>query len=94
MKRNIYSLLIGIGLVLSLPACKDFLNTEPSDAIPTDKVASDISLLPPALRGLYDELQGSNSSTAYYTPRRISCAILLQYELYQGLRPWHLVQGL
>ena len=66
MKRNIYSLLIGIGLVLSLPACKDFLNTEPSDAIPTDKVASDISLLPPALRGLYDELQGSNSSTAYY----------------------------
>jgi tetratricopeptide repeat protein len=66
MKRNIYSLLIGMGLVLSLPACKDFLNTEPSDAIPTDKVASDISLLPPTLRGLYDELQGSNSSTAYY----------------------------
>ena len=66
MKKNRLAILACMCMMATLPACKDFLNTEPSDSLPTDKVLSEYSLLPSAINGLYDGLQGNSRSTAYY----------------------------
>lgn len=66
MKRNFLCLVAALGLFAGLSSCKDFLTTEPSGSIPTEKVLKEFSLLQPALRGVYDGLQGSSSSTSYY----------------------------
>ena len=74
MNKKIYSLLLGAGIIITLPACNGFLDTEPSNSFPSDKVSNEYSLLGPALRGVYDELQGSNYSDAnvYYAGRFIT----------------------
>ena len=59
MKKNRLAILACMCMMATLPACKDFLNTEPSDSLPTDKVLSEYSLLPSAVNGLYDGLQGN-----------------------------------
>ena len=69
MKKNRLAILAGMCMMATLPACKDFLNTEPSDSLPTDKVLKEYSLLPSAVNGLYDGLQGDNSTTSYYAAR-------------------------
>ena len=66
MKRIIISLMASLALVGITSSCKGFLETEPATAIKTDKALKEHSLLQAAVRGLYDELQGSNSSTSYY----------------------------
>ena len=74
MNKKIYSLLLGAGIIFTLPACKGFLDTEPSNSFPSDKVSNEYSLLGPALRGVYDELQGNNYSgeNVYYAGRFIT----------------------
>ena len=55
-----------LALVGITSSCKGFLETEPATAIKTNKALKEHSLLQAAIRGLYDELQGSSSSTSYY----------------------------
>ena len=66
MKRIIISLMASLALVGITSSCKGFLETEPATAIKTNKALKEHSLLQAAVRGLYDELQGSSSSTSYY----------------------------
>ena len=66
MKRIIISLMASLALVGITSSCKGFLETEPATAIKTNKALKEHSLLQAAIRGLYDELQGSSSSTSYY----------------------------
>ena len=66
MKRIIISLMASLALMGTTSSCKGFLETEPATAIKTNKALKEHSLLQAAVHGLYDELQGSSSSTSYY----------------------------
>lgn len=66
MKRIIIGLMASMGLVASISSCKGYFDTEPSNSTGTEKALKEESLLQPSLRGLYDGLQGGNSTTSYY----------------------------
>lgn len=68
--KNIYKLLALSLLLIATTSCGDeWLNTVPSDSVPTDDAINSYKAASVALTGVYDGLQGSSSRTSYYAAR-------------------------
>lgn len=68
--KNIYKLLALSLLLIATTSCgDDWLNTVPSDSVPTDDAITSYKAASVALSGVYDGLQGSSSRTSYYAAR-------------------------
>ncbi|WP_282918488.1 RagB/SusD family nutrient uptake outer membrane protein [Porphyromonas macacae] len=66
MKLNLKYICFALGVSLIATSCSGWLDREPSNATPTDEALNSIDLLDPMITGLFDNLQGSSSSTSYY----------------------------